>query len=189
MLNDSNIPRVVFIGDASVGKTSLIYRAKYDTFNDNTSPTVGAGITQVETICNGVQINYQLWDTAGQEIYRSIVPMYFKGICGAILVFSLSDRAAFQHLQSWMEEVCRHADHQIPIVIVGNKTDVPAEPSHVQQAEATKWSATKNLPILFTSASTGANVKFLLDHVLQSFVLPSMGGMATTLEEGGQDCC
>ena len=80
-------PRVIFIGDSGVGKTSLITRGTNDTFNELTSPTIGAGVTPITMTVNGVEVNFQVWDTAGQEIYRSIVPLYFKYAKCAIVVF------------------------------------------------------------------------------------------------------
>ena len=120
-------PRIIFIGDSGVGKTSLIYRSKYNKFNEGTAPTVGAGITKMEAVQNGVRVEYQLWDTAGQEIYRNIVPMYFKGASGAVIVFSCEDRSSFLHLGSWVEELLSHSERPIKYVIVGNKIDLKDE--------------------------------------------------------------
>ncbi|OHT17463.1 Ras-related protein Rab-18 [Tritrichomonas foetus] len=163
-------PRVIFIGDSGVGKTSLIYRAKYKKFNDGTTPTIGAGITKMETVQNGVNIEYQLWDTAGQEIYRSVVPMYFKGVCGAVLVFSLEDRNSFVNLQSWIDELSKHTELPIPYVVVGNKID--SENQTVTRAEARKWASDRNSFIIFTSAFSSENVDILMEHIVSNFVYP-----------------
>ena len=163
-----NSPRVIFVGDSGVGKTSLIHRCKNNKFNETTTPTIGAGITHMESMFNGKEIRYQLWDTTGQEIYRSIVPIYFKGAICAIIVFSLEERQSFVSLQSWVEQLMNHADENIGVVICGNKTDV-ANPT-VSQAEAEKWAQERGYTIIFTSAYTGENVQLLLDHVVANWV-------------------
>lgn len=185
-------PRVVFIGDSGVGKTSLIHWAKYNKFNEAPATTIGAGITRIEADANGIPIAYQLWDTAGQEMYRSIVPMYFRGVCGIVVVFSLTQRSSFEHVEGWVSEAAAHTD-QVPIVVVGNKCD--CSDVSVSQAEARAWGEQRKIPVLFTSASTGENVELLLEHLQKHFVVPALsGGNAFTeqvqrREQVGMTCC
>ncbi|OHT07188.1 GTP-binding protein ypt3 [Tritrichomonas foetus] len=167
-------PRIIFVGDSGVGKTSLIYRAKYNKFNEGTAPTIGAGITKMEATHNGVKAEFQLWDTAGQEIYRSIVPMYFKGVCGAIIVFSFEDRSSFLNLGSWIDELLAHSERPIKYVVVGNKIDCLNQT--VSQVEARNWANDRKAVIIFTSAITGENVELLLEHVVNNFVFTPMTG-------------
>ena len=98
-------PRVITVGDSGVGKTSLIHRIKSDTFLEQTVPTIGAGVTPIEVEVDNQKYSFQFWDTAGQEMYRNIIPIYFKGAVVAVLVFSMSDSKSFQNLESWMEQI------------------------------------------------------------------------------------
>lgn len=183
-------PRVIFVGDSGVGKTSLIYRAKNNKFNEGTAPTIGAGITKMEAIHNGIKVEYQFWDTAGQEIYRNIVPMYFHGVCGAIIVFSFDDRNSFLSLGTWIEELTTHCEHPIKYVVVGNKID--SDNQTVSQSEARSWADNMKTVIIFTSAITGENIDLLLDHVLDNFVFPPISGdFVPKIEPASQtnSCC
>ena len=167
-MGDSNSPRVIFVGDSGVGKTSLIHRCKNKKFNETTSPTIGAGITQMQANINGKMREYQLWDTAGQEIYRNIVPIYFKGAICAVVVFSMEERQSFVSLQSWIDQLQIHADEHIGIVLCGNKIDIDSP--KVSQVEAEKWAQEHGYTIIFTSACTGENVQLMLDHVVNNWV-------------------
>lgn len=169
-MSDSG-PRVIFVGDSGVGKTSLIHRAKNHKFNESTTPTIGAGITQMESLSDGKVVEYQLWDTAGQEIYRNIVPIYFKGAICAIIVFSMEERTSFLSLQSWVDQLMSHADESVGVVICGNKVDT--EHAQVTQAEAEKWAQDRKFSIFFTSAFTGENVQLLIDYVVSTWVIGS----------------
>ena len=166
-------PRVVFIGDSGVGKTSLIHWAKYNKSNEAPATTIGAGITRIETVANGIPIAYQLWDTAGQEMYRSIVPMYFRGVCGIVVVFSLTQRSSFENVENWISEAEAHTD-QVPIIVVGNKCD--CSDVSVTQVEARAWGEQRRISMFFTSASTGENVGLLLEHLVKLFVVPALSG-------------
>ena len=181
-------PRVIFIGDSGVGETSLIYRAKFGKFTDGTAPTIGAGITVMDGVQNGVSIQYQLWDTAGQEIYRNIVPMYFKGVCGAVLVFSMDDKNSFVSLQSWIDELAQNADRPIKFVVVGNKID--KENLVVSHMEARKWASDRNSSIIFTSAYTSENVDILIEYIVENFVYPpNSEAFLTEREIHSKKCC
>jgi small GTP-binding protein len=184
-------PRIIFVGDSGVGKTALIHRAKNHSFNENTTPTIGAGVTDMEADVNGKRVSYQFWDTAGQEIYRNLVPIYFKGVAGAILVFSVAERHSFQNLGDWIEQLNDHADQGIGVIICGNKTDLDAWT--VDQMEAEKWANDRRYTIVFTSAKTGENVEALLEHAGRQFLGPIkpdrlVPAMPST-EDSSQTCC
>jgi small GTP-binding protein len=164
------LPRVIFVGDSGVGKTALIHQAKHHSFNSATTPTIGAAITEMDTKVNDRQIGFQFWDTAGQEIYRNIVPIYFKGVAGAILVFSVAEHQSFQNLQYWLNELNTHASHDIGVIICGNKTDI--ESWTVDQREAEKWANDRGYTLVFTSAKSGENVDRLIQHLGSQFLAP-----------------
>lgn len=164
-------PRVIFVGDSGVGKTSLIHRSKYHNFLPTTTPTIGAGITPIELTSDGIIYEFELWDTAGQEIYRNIVPIYFKGAICAIVVFSVTEPNSFQSVNLWINQIKLHSDEDVGIILVGNKIDSENANINVQE-DATKWAKEQGLQIIFTSASTGENVDVLIDHVLHNFIIP-----------------
>jgi small GTP-binding protein len=184
------VPRVIFIGDSRVGKTSLITRASSDTFTDITVPTVGAGVTQMRIVSDGQDLNFHIWDTAGQEMYRSIVPLYFKMAVCAIVVFAFDDLQSFNSLSSWIEMLQRNTDREVPVVIVGNKTDLDNKIVDVGQAKS--WASLKNYPIFFTSAATGENVHKLMEMVAVSYAGNSPQEVTEVVVKDNQtekNCC
>jgi small GTP-binding protein len=166
-----SLPRVVTLGDSGVGKTALITRMKTGEFFATTIPTIGAGVTLLDTEIESGNFSLQIWDTAGQELYRSIIPVYFKGAMLALLVFSIADRPSFDHLDSWLNEIHRHADEGIEIILVASKYDVMVH--RIEDDNAKQYAADHELKLFFTSACTGQNVAELLH-----FVAVSLAGKA-----------
>ncbi|OHT00704.1 GTP-binding protein ypt5 [Tritrichomonas foetus] len=188
-MQDRVFPRVIFIGDSGVGKTSLISRGANDSFNDMTSPTVGAGVTPMTRTVDGKEVGFHVWDTAGQEIYRSIIPLYFKYAVCAIIVFSFEDIKSFQALDLWLEMLQTNTDHDIPVVIAGNKCDV--EKKTVDISMAKKWASSKNYQLFLTSARTGEQVNNLFQFVAENYVESSEKAiaLATATAQRKDGCC
>ena len=167
-MNDKDVsPRVITVGDSGVGKTSLIHRIKSGSFLDQTVPTIGAGVTPIEVVVEDNKYSFQMWDTAGQEMYRNIIPIYFKGAVVAVLVFSLSDPKSFANLDSWLDQIAEHSSDDIIILVFGNKTD--AQPLQVTEEEAKRWAKSKNLDIFFTSAKTGQNISLIMPYIATTY--------------------
>lgn len=160
-------PRIVFIGDSGVGKTSLIYYAKNGTADCNAISTIACGITRIESECDGNTIKYQYWDTAGQDTFRNIVPMYFKGADAAILVYAVNDKDSFDHLNDWLKLLIESTKPDIPVLVVGNKIDL--DNKNVDEEEGRNWAISKGYQLIFASAMTGENVNMIQDYVVHKF--------------------
>ena len=156
--------RVVLIGDAFVGKTALIQRFISKEIQQNYDETVGAAFHSFTTTVNGQQENIQVWDTAGQEKYRSLGPVYYRNASSAILVFDVTERSSFNDLEEWINTFRSAAGDGPPIVIVGNKVDLE-ESKVVEEQEATTFAEKHDLTLFFTSAKTGYNVDFLFQKI------------------------
>jgi len=116
--------KVCILGDASVGKSSLLVKFITGKFNEYQESTVGAAYMQKSLIHHGQSYKMQIWDTAGQERYHSLAPMYYKGALGAILVFDLTRASSFETLREWVEELKMQGPEQIALGIAANKTDL-----------------------------------------------------------------
>ena len=192
-LNESrgSTPRVIFIGDSGVGKTSIIHRIKTGSFLSTTTPTIGAGVTTVDAETERGTRTFQLWDTAGQEVYRNIIPIYFKGADAAVVVFSCSDAQSFEHLQSWLNELDANAEAEVITLIVGNKCDL----EHVKtDVEVRKWCQTRKLPLVFVSAKTGQGMDVLMKEIVNQYMNKRVLKRETenvmlTAESGQTSCC
>jgi len=121
------ICKIVLIGDQQVGKTNILSRFNGGDFNPYTKMTIGVDIgTQLFNIKHDggeVKIKVQLWDTVGQEKYKSMTSTYYRGMAGSILVYDISYELSFNNLSKWIEDIRRYEPNAI-IIIVGNKIDL-----------------------------------------------------------------
>jgi small GTP-binding protein len=138
---DARVRKVVFVGDAGVGKTCIISSAVRRTFPNDTRPTVGTGFEKL-TIGDGPNRTiFEIWDTAGQERYRSLAPNFFKQASAAIFVFDLTNADSIEPLNYFLNglrQVC--PEQGVTISLVGNKTDLddlrvvtPAEAAELKE--------------------------------------------------------
>jgi small GTP-binding protein len=127
--------KVAFIGNASVGKTSIINVVTRTHTQDPTSPTVGAENSHYKITINNSEVDLNIWDTAGQEVYRALLPMYLRDAEVIVIVFALNDRTSFEALPDWAKEAKERAPEAI-IVLVGNKSDKEGKERQVDAGEA-----------------------------------------------------
>jgi small GTP-binding protein len=149
--------KFVVMGSSGVGKTCILKRLIDDQFPVDESPTIGADyVSKVEEV-DGQSVRLQIWDTAGQEKFRSIAKSYFRGALGAILVYDITDRASFDELGGWLGDVHQFCDPNAFVALVGNKRDL-ADRRAVPCAEARRFAADHGLTYLEASALGGENV-------------------------------
>jgi small GTP-binding protein len=117
-----NALKVIILGEASVGKTSIINQWLYGSFTFDTKPTVGAGLSPVQLMVDGAVQAFHVWDTAGTPQYRDVVPMYCRSAAIAIIVFDLSQAASFEKVEEWYNFVREAADPVL--MLIGNKLDL-----------------------------------------------------------------
>ena len=161
---DKQLPvfKVVFVGDASVGKTSIIMRYHHGLFTDDRQATIGSAFVtrQVATKYGDAQIN--IWDTAGQERYRSLVPMYSRGASVCIVVFDITEPETFEGLDDWIQRLQEELSESCKIVVAANKIDVEGK---VDRSDIDAWAKKTNVDVIHVSAKTGENVDLLFSTV------------------------
>jgi small GTP-binding protein len=116
--------KVVLLGDSRVGKTSLITRKVRGESQLDPKATVGCQCNDLSLIVNSRRVNIQVWDTAGQEMYRALVPVYLRGASAAILVYDTTDRDSFQSLPDWWALIDETISPTTPLFVVANKIDL-----------------------------------------------------------------
>lgn len=116
--------KLVFLGEQSVGKTSLITRFMYDTFDGNYQATIGIDFLSKTMYLDDRTVRLQLWDTAGQERFRSLIPSYIRDSSVAIVVYDVTSRESFKATSKWVEDVRAERGNEVIIALVGNKTDL-----------------------------------------------------------------
>ena len=125
-MNEENFDilyKIVIIGDSGVGKSNILSRYVRDEFSIDTKATVGVEFGSKILTLNNQQIKIQIWDTAGQEKYKSVSSIYYKGAKGALLVYDISRKETFNNLNRWVNEIKNNSDENINILLIGNKCD------------------------------------------------------------------
>eukprot|EP01087_Luapelamoeba_hula_P014837 TRINITY_DN4402_c0_g1_i1.p1 TRINITY_DN4402_c0_g1~~TRINITY_DN4402_c0_g1_i1.p1 ORF type:complete len:223 (+),score=20.46 TRINITY_DN4402_c0_g1_i1:175-843(+) len=156
--------KLVFLGDQSVGKTSIITRFMYDTFESTYQPTIGIDFLSKTMYLEDRTIRLQLWDTAGQERFRSLIPSYIRDSSVAIVVYDITNRGSFLDTARWVEDIRAERGNDVVLMLVGNKTDLSDKRSvSVEEGEA----KAKEYGAMFTesSAKAGHNIKPLFRQV------------------------
>ncbi|KAI8802835.1 ras family-domain-containing protein [Cladochytrium replicatum] len=163
--------KLVFLGEQSVGKTSLITRFMYDTFDNTYQATIGIDFLSKTMYLEDRTVRLQLWDTAGQERFRSLIPSYIRDSSVAVVAFDITNRNSFLNTAKWVDDVRAERGNDVIIVLVGNKTDLN-EKRAVSTEEGEKKAKEFNAMFIETSAKAGYNVKALFRKIAQA--LPGM---------------
>lgn len=119
--------KIVFVGDSSVGKTTIIQRYITRRFEPFSQPTVGSMFFTKQIEVNNKQFKLQIWDTAGQERFQSIAPLYFRDAHGVIVVFDVTNRDSFSNLSNWIQRLEENGPEKFSVCLVGNKIDLEDE--------------------------------------------------------------
>ena len=151
--------KMIVIGDAGVGKSCLTNRASKDKFLSDYSPTVGFEFLTFTTSIENKIIKLQIWDTCGQEVYRSLISNFYRNASLAMMVYSIDNRESFLHINQWLKEIRIQSHPDVKIILVGNKSDLENERA-VTYDEAKKFKE-ENQILYFeeTSAKTGFKAK------------------------------
>ncbi|RWR73801.1 Small GTPase superfamily [Cinnamomum micranthum f. kanehirae] len=150
--------KIVLIGDSAVGKSQLLARFSRNEFCLDSKATIGVEFqTRTLTIDNKT-VKAQIWDTAGQERYRAVTSAYYRGAVGAMLVYDMTKRPSFDHVARWLEELRGHADKNIVIMLVGNKSDLKTLRA-VPMEDAKEFAQRESLFFMETSALEATNVE------------------------------
>jgi small GTP-binding protein len=156
--------KVIVVGGASAGKSSLIKRFAERTFAP-TKPTTGIDFCARTVEVRGVKFRLQIWDTAGQERTFSSPKSYYRECAAALIVYDVTDRASFAQLQTWINTVREYSENpEIWITVIGTKRDA-AERRAVSREEAEAFARERNLSFVEASAKTDENVELAFFNV------------------------
>ena len=162
---DSSVKTVV-VGDSGVGKTCLLCRFVREVFEEDQPPTLGVEfMAKIIQGKSGDRIELQLWDTAGQELFRSVTRGYYRGSIGAFLVFDISKKQSFENIMRWLSDVRSTAREGVVTVLIGNKLDLAAT-RQVTSEEAQAFAQKNDMMYFETSAKTGENVEAAMTSLL-----------------------
>lgn len=163
--------KLVFLGDQDVGKTSIITRFMYDTFDTRYQATIGIDFLSKTMYLEDRTVRLQLWDTAGQERFRSLIPSYIRDSSVAVVTYDVTNRASFMNTSNWIEDVRSERGRDVVIMLVGNKTDL-SDRRQVSVEEGEELAAKEKVMFIETSAKAGYNIKALFRKLATA--LPGM---------------
>ena len=150
--------KVPFVGDSSVGKTSIVSRYNDGNFSGQMPSTVGVSNVQIKVKIDGQEVDMAVWDTAGQEKFLSLVPLYTRHSDLLIIVFDMSVRETFDGVETWLKRARDELDLRCPIIICANKIDL--EPA-LEKSEVVDWAEEHGCKACFTSAKDGTGIEDL----------------------------
>lgn len=150
--------KYIIIGDTGVGKSCLLLQFTDKRFQPVHDLTIGVEFGARMVSIEGKQIKLQIWDTAGQESFRSITRSYYRGAAGALLVYDITRRDTFDHLASWLEDARQHSSSNMVIMLIGNKSDLESS-RQVSKEEGEQFAKEHGLIFMETSAKTADNVE------------------------------
>merc|ERR1712127_853951 len=150
--------KYIIIGDTGVGKSCLLLQFTDKRFRQQHDLTIGVEFGSRTVKINDENIKLQIWDTAGQESFKSITRSYYRGAAGALLVYDITRKETFNHLTRWLEEVRQNGNPDIMVMLIGNKADLDNR-RQVSTEEGERFAKENGLIFLETSAKTAFNVE------------------------------
>ena len=167
--------KLVFIGDPGVGKTCIISRFLKGTFDADQITTVGASYATktIKISETNESLTLDVWDTAGQEKYRSLTRIFFQGAKLAILVYDITRKDSFENLKNvWLKELKDHADKNVVLGVAGNKSDL-YENEEVSEQEAREFAKSIGAIFCLTSAQSNSGIEELFEEMGKKFLDPN----------------
>ena len=158
--------KFLLVGSGSVGKTSIVRRLCLNAYMEDQPMTVAIEFMTHTLSIDGNTIKLQIWDTAGQEKYKSVAKAYYRNAIGALVVFSLANRESFLALENWVEQVRKYCHPKVKMLIVGNKTDL-VDQKAVTDAEIQQFVESHGLQYMESSAKTNKNIREIFFTITQ----------------------
>nr|XP_016942130.1 GTP-binding protein yptV1 [Drosophila suzukii] len=179
--------KILILGDCGVGKSCLLMRFSDGQFTGKYLCTVGVDFKVRTVEVAGQVVKLQIWDTAGEERFKSVLPAYYRGAHGILLVYDTTSASSFQSIDGWLEEIHRNCPDGVNVQLVGNKCD-DLERRQVSQQQAAHYADYRAIAFREASAKSGANVNHIFAalavHIFNRLVAkPS----APSRMLGGQD--
>jgi small GTP-binding protein len=165
--------KIVLLGAAGVGKTSLVYQFMEKKFRDNYKQTLGVNLLKKDLHIEGYGgVAAQIWDLGGQEPFKALRKLYLEGANGGLVIFDLTERKSFDELPEWIESF-RNARGDLPLLLIGNKSDLEKK-ININENEAKTFANSHNMKLVITSAKTGQNVEEVFVELTKT-ILDNMG--------------
>mmetsp|Transcript_24733 Transcript_24733/g.39743 ORF Transcript_24733/g.39743 Transcript_24733/m.39743 type:complete len:193 (+) Transcript_24733:101-679(+) len=169
MSGDKVEVRLITIGDSATGKSSLILRYTKGMFQEERKATVGIDLKIKSTTVLGRPTKVRVWDTAGQEQFRTITRNYYRGAQGVLLVYDITNKDSFKHVAKWIKDVENYAEPGVSVVLLGNKCDLE-DKRQVTRSEGQAIAQEYEVEFFETSALSGSSVEESFGSLVEKIV-------------------
>ena len=173
-MSEINEINILVLGNGSVGKSSIIIKYIDNKFSLNYLTTLGLDFKQKKIkLENGKEINLKIFDTAGQERYKSVSISFIKKADGVLLIYDISNRNSFEAINGWIQSLTDVGKENIPVILVGNKCDLTEDIRKVSNEEGIQKSNEYNIPFFETSCKNGININEVFDKIIEEITCNS----------------
>lgn len=176
--------KLILVGHARVGKTSITNRFVNDMFNEQEKSTRTVQIYKKMVKIEGAKNKWSqlhIWDTLGQEKFKSLAPLFFRKSIGAFLVYDCTSKESFEALDGWFQQLSNNIDSRVIIMLLGNKCDLPNR--EVPYNVAMEYARSRNFGFLEVSAKTGMNVRNAFNCLVREIYHNTTVGIEEAIEE------
>lgn len=169
------IIKICLLGEANVGKTSLVYRFIENKFRGNYKSTLGVNLLKKDmNIEEFGNVSAQIWDLGGQESFRSLRKLYLEGANGALVIYDCTKRSSYEKLEDWILDF-KEARADEPLLLIGNKDDL-TDAIKVQESEGIELAKRYDMEFMPTSAKTGSNVESAFSGIIKRILKKNLDG-------------
>ena len=156
--------KIIIVGNSGVGKSCLLKRAAQAKYTENYQATIGFEFLLMYYDVEGTKIKLQIWDTCGQEMYRSLIQGFYRNTSLTILIYAVNEKKSFEDLDSWIKDIKSSTENGQPIYLVGNKCDLEEEIRQVKEKDGEEYAKQNSLEY-FTEAS--AKTGHMVDEIFR----------------------
>lgn len=179
--------KIVILGSASVGKTSIINRYCNGSFQEDTIATVGAGFFTHTVMLDETEVTLMIWDTAGEERFRSVAPSLLRGASGLILAYDVTSKESFDdldiYIEMFLDTVNVNIDRELPVLLLANKCDLNEMDRVVDNMTVEEWKKKNKIKTFANvSAKTGQGIENAFDEFVRYLITPEHFQDAPTLQ-------
>ena len=162
---DEYVIKILTLGDSGVGKTSIIQKFINDKFNQSMLSTIGVDFQSKVIIIDNIKVKLKIWDTTGQERFKTLTSQYYNGADGALLIFDITSKMTFDRISFWMNELNEKKKlNELGLLLIGNKIDLNDKRT-VDKEEAEIFARENNINYYDTSASKNININNVINDI------------------------
>ena len=159
--------KIILVGDIGVGKTNILSKYISNKFETDSKSTIGVELSTKTFNINNNKINAQIWNTAGQEKYKSLTKAYYKGALGALVIYDITQKITFENIDKWISDLKISADEKVSIILIGNKSDLE-EKREVSKEDGENKAKLNGISFLETSALNGNNIEIAFKTLVKN---------------------